>query len=106
MENNQTIHFVRRMSDEDEEEELSVFPPKHPLELFHDLSNWKPPRPSTPMHFSDLQMESGDEYAERVITVVIAQPHQVTLCLAKNAPVERVIEVFKMRTGLDGVWDG
>jgi hypothetical protein len=105
MTNNQMIHFVRRLADEDEEEERSIFPPKDPLELFHGLSNWKPPRPSTPIHFSDLRMESGDEYAERVISIVIAQPHQVTVCLAKNAPIERVIEVLKRRTGLDGVWD-
>jgi hypothetical protein len=115
MENNQTIPFVRRLVDE-EEEERSIFPPKDPLELFqiniyaggplelfHELSNGNPPRPSTPMHLSDLRAESGDKYTERVITKIIVQPHQATLCLAKNASIERIIEIFKRRTGLNGV---
>jgi hypothetical protein len=40
MENNQTFHFIRRLADDDEQ---SLFPPKDPLELFHELSLWKPP---------------------------------------------------------------
>jgi hypothetical protein len=51
-------------------------------------------------------MERGDEHTERVITVIIASPHKVTLCLPKNATVERIIESFKKRTGIDGTWEG
>jgi hypothetical protein len=38
MTNNQVIHFVRRLSDE-EEDEYSIFPPKDHLEPFNDLQN-------------------------------------------------------------------
>jgi hypothetical protein len=58
------------------------------------------------VHFSDLRAEPGDEFKERVITLIVTNPHQVTICLPKNASVERIIEVFKKRTGIDGTWEG
>jgi hypothetical protein len=102
--NDQTVMFTQKMSDEDEER--SVFPLKDPLELYRDLQNWKPHRASTPVHYADWRPEPEDRYKERVITVIIAQPHQVTLCLPKDATVQRIIEVFKKRTGRDGTWEG
>jgi hypothetical protein len=56
LENNQAIHFTRRAPDEDEEDEegVSIMPLEAPLGLFRDLSNWKPPRPSTPVHFTNF----------------------------------------------------
>jgi hypothetical protein len=38
--------------------------------------------------------------------IVMANPHKVTLCIPKDATVERVIEVFKKRTGIAGRWEG
>jgi hypothetical protein len=96
MENNQTIHFRRRLADDDDEEgEISGLPPLDPMHIFKDRDLWKPPQASTPVHFSDLRMDKGDEFADQVITQVIASPRQVTLCLDKHASVERVIKVFQ-----------
>jgi hypothetical protein len=103
MENNQTLHFTRRLTgDEAEEEEANGPGPTDPLQLFKRLSNWNPPRPSTPMHFTDARIEIEDEYSEGVMTQVIAGCHEVCLCLDKHAVVERVIKVFQRSIGVEG----
>jgi hypothetical protein len=107
LENNQTIHVMHRFEEEDGEDERLAAPPVDPLALFKDLSTWKPPRPSTPVHFTDFRPDpdSWDD-DRRVVTHVVTSPHTVTLLLPKNASVEKVIEVFQRRTGLDGRWEG
>jgi hypothetical protein len=108
LENNQDIHFTRRLVDNDEDEEGSVSLPEDPLALFKDLSIWKPPLPSTPAHFTDMRVdpEDLDDVDTRVETEIIASPHKVNLVLPKNATIERTIEMFQKMTCLDGTWEG
>jgi hypothetical protein len=101
LENNQTIHFTRHLVDDEDEEDVNVSPPEDPLTLFKCLSYWKPPRASTPVHFTDFRLNQDDELDTHVVTPIIASPHIVTLVLPKDASVEKVIEVFHRRTGPD-----
>jgi hypothetical protein len=94
------------VQDDDEDEEISIPAPIDPTQFFQDLRNWRPPRPSTPMHFNAWTIDREDEYCERVLTKVIAGCHQVQLCIDRYADVEKVIRIFQRRTGLDGQWEG
>jgi hypothetical protein len=109
LENNQVLHFAKRLTgDEADEEEIAGVGPADPLALFKDRSIWTPPRPLTPVRFhgTDPEPEDSGEYIEKIMTQIIAGPHQVILCLAKNASIERAIEVLHRRTGITGKWEG
>jgi hypothetical protein len=108
MENNQTLTFTKRLTRDEEEEEATGIPPLDPLALFEDRSIWTPPRPSTPGHFRSFMPEPEDriEYTEKIMTKIIAGPHIAMLCLAKDATVERAIEILHRRTGITGKWEG
>jgi hypothetical protein len=54
----------------------------------------------------DAEPEDREEYVEKIMTQIKAGPHLVTLCLAKDASMERVIEVLRRRTGISGQWQG
>jgi hypothetical protein len=60
------------------------------------------------MHFHNFTAEPEDqwEHTEKIMTQIIAGPHQAMLCLAKDATVERAIQVLRRRTGITGKWEG
>jgi hypothetical protein len=73
-----------------------------------DRSLWTPRRPSTPVHFHNYDPEPEDrwEHTPKIMTRIKAGPHVVMPCLAKDASIERVIEVLRRRTGITGQWEG
>jgi hypothetical protein len=110
--NNSAICFERRLvGDEVDEDVVAGIVDEEefdPLRLFKDQTNWKPPRPSTPVHFScfDTEPEYKHEYLPKVMHEVHAGPHLIRLLLPVDAPMEKVIEVMGRRTGITGRWEG
>jgi hypothetical protein len=114
LENNSTIMFARKLTDDEiEEEEISGVPAVDPLELFRDRSWYKPPRPMTPVNFrsSDIEFDDRrdyipDEFIPKIIHQITAGPHYVSLVLRQDASMERILEVLRRRTGITGKWRG
>jgi hypothetical protein len=112
LENNSIVMFMKRLTDEEiEEEEVSRVPAADPLDLFRDRSWYKPPRPMTPIDFCSTDIEYDDhrdyvseEFIPKIIHQITAGPHHVVLMLRKDATPERILEVLRRRTGITGNW--
>jgi hypothetical protein len=110
LENNSTIMFTKRLTDDEvDEEEITGVSAADPLELFRDRSWYKPPRPSTPVNFrsTDIELDDRrdympDEFIPKIIHQITAGPHSVALMLHKDASPERILEVLRRRTGITG----
>jgi hypothetical protein len=98
LENNSTVMFAKRLTDDEvDEEEAAGVAAADPLELFHDRSWYKPPRPVN-YYSIDPEPEDLTDLAPKIMHLITTGPHTVRLMLRTDASIERITEVLRRRT--------